>query len=154
MNHLDDLDRRILQQLQQDADLSNQQLAQLVHASPPTCLRRVRRLKKAGVILRTVSLAAPVAQDIGLTAIVEITLERQSADALAAFEVWVAPEPAVVQCYRVSPGPDLVLMLALTDMAAYHQLAHRLLTAQANVRNVRAFFVTHCAKFEPRQPAP
>ncbi|BEV72568.1 Lrp/AsnC family transcriptional regulator [Paludibacterium sp. THUN1379] len=153
INHqVDELDQRILQQLQQDADLSNQQLAERVHASAPTCLRRVRRLKQLGLIQRTVALVAPQAQGIGLTALVEISLERQSAEALAAFEALVADEPAVTQCYRVSPGPDLVLVLALADMPAYHQLAHRLLTTQANVRNVRAFFVTHCSKFSPHSP--
>ncbi|TDR76501.1 Lrp/AsnC family transcriptional regulator [Paludibacterium purpuratum] len=153
MLQLDELDRRILQQLQQDADVSNQQLAERVHASAPTCLRRVRRLKDAGVLVRTVALVAPAAQGLGLTAVVEVSLERQSAEALTAFEALVANEPEVVQCYRVSPGPDMVLILALADMAAYHRLAHRLLTAEACVRNVRAFFATHCAKFEPRQPA-
>jgi Lrp/AsnC family leucine-responsive transcriptional regulator len=146
---LDELDHRILEQLQRDADLNNQQLADSVHASPPTCLRRVRRLKQLGVISRTVALLNPEVLGSRLTAIVEITLDRQSAEALAEFEQWVTPEAAILQCYRVSPGPDFVLMLEVADMAAYHALAHRLFAAAANVRNVRAFFATHTAKCEP-----
>ena len=85
----------------------------------------------------------------GLTAIVEITLDRQDAQALAAFEQRVALEAAVQQCYRVSPGPDLVLVLWVPDMATWHALVQRLFTQDANVRNVKSFFATHRAKFAP-----
>lgn len=146
---LDELDHRILEQLQQDADINNQQLAERVHASAPTCLRRVRRLKQLGVISRTVALLDHRVLGSSLTAIVEVTLDRQSAEALAEFENLVTPEPALLQCYRVSPGPDFVLVLEVSDMAAYHQLAHRLFATAVNVRNVRAFFATHTAKFLP-----
>jgi len=56
----------------------------------------------------------------------------------------------VLQCYRVSPGPDFVVIVQVADMPAYHALAHRVFTAQANVRNVRTFFSVHRAKFETR----
>ena len=122
---LDDLDKRILSQLQQDAALTNHALAALVHASPPTCLRRVNRLIKEGVIARQVALLAPEKVGAGLTAIVEITLDHQATEKQIEFEKLVAHEAAVNQCYRVSPGPDFVLMIQVADMAAYHALAHR-----------------------------
>jgi len=153
---LDDLDRRILRQLQRDASLSNQQLALRVHVSPPTCLRRVRWLRTSGVITGVVALLDQEKIAGSLTAIAEITLDRQHTEALDEFESRVAPEPAVLQCYRVSPGPDFVLVLEVADMPAYHQLAHRLFASDANVRNVRVFFATHRAKFMPGSllPAP
>ncbi|MCU6433969.1 Lrp/AsnC family transcriptional regulator [Undibacterium sp. Jales W-56] len=147
---LDELDKRILQQLQTDASLSNQALAELVHASPPTCLRRVKRLIDEGVIARQVAILSPDKIGLGLTAIVEITLDNQASEQLVAFEKWVGQEPAVQQCYRVSPGPDFVLMIQVVDMAAYHVLAHRLFAGQANVRNVRSFFSILRSKFETR----
>ena len=58
----------------------------------------------------------------------------------------------MTQCYRVSPGPDFVVMAELADMPAYDALARRLFTAMANVRNVRTFFSTHRAKFEGNAP--
>jgi Lrp/AsnC family transcriptional regulator, leucine-responsive regulatory protein len=61
----------------------------------------------------------------------------------------VLAEAAVQQCYRVSPGPDFVLVLQVTDMPAWHALVQRLFTQDANVRNVKSFFVVHRAKFEP-----
>lgn len=150
--HLDELDRRILRQLQQDASLSNQQLAARVHSSPPTCLRRVRRLRETGVIRGMVAILDADRLGRQLTALAEVTLDRQHAEAMAEFEARMTPEPAVLQCYRVSPGPDFVLMLEVDDMPAYHRLATRLFAADANVRNVRVFFATHCAKFVTNRP--
>lgn len=147
---LDDLDRRILEQLQEDSSLTNQDLAVRVHASPPTCLRRVRRLVDEGVIDRQVAILAAEKLGSTLTAIVEITLDVQAAESLDAFEQSMLAEPAVLQCYRVSPGPDFVVIAQVKDMPAYHALVHRAFTAQANVRNVRTFFSVHRAKFETR----
>jgi DNA-binding Lrp family transcriptional regulator len=151
---LDAIDLRLLDQLQQDASLSNQDLAQQVHVSSATCLRRVKRLTDAGIIERRVALLSPDKLGAGLSAIVEITLDRQGAEHLAAFEARVTAEVAVQQCWRVSPGPDFVLVVQLADMGAYHALTQRLFTQDANVRNIKAFFSVHRAKFEPRLTLP
>lgn len=154
MTRYDDVDRRILEALQQDASRTNAELAELVHVSAPTCLRRVKHLTDTGVIARQVALLAPEKIGAGLTAIVEITLDVQAAERMSEFEQTVADEPAVLQCYRVSPGPDFVLILQVADMPAYHALAHRLFAAQKNVRNVRTYFSTFRSKFETRIPVP
>ena len=153
MIHLDDADRRILNTLQQDCALTNQELAERVHVSAPTCLRRVRRLVEQGVIERRIAIVSPEALGTGLTAIIEVTLERQSAELLEQFEERVSGQGAVQQCYRVSAGPDFVLVVYVADMAAYHGFAHRALSANANVRNVRCFFSTRRSKFAPTIPA-
>lgn len=154
MIELDELDLRILEQLQNDASISNQELALRVHASPPTCLRRVRRLSEQGVIRRQVALLDPEQLGSSLTAIVEITLDRQGEEHLQQFERLITPEPAVTQCYRVSTGVDFIVILQVSDMQAYHKLAHALFTSQANIRNIRSFFSIHQAKFETRVPLP
>lgn len=147
---LDDIDRRILAALQEDASLTNAELAQQVHVSAPTCLRRVKSLREAGVIERQVVIVDPTKVVTQLTAIVEITLDVQAAEKMAEFEALVTWEAAVLQCYRVSPGPDFVLVVQVADMPAYHALAHRLFTSHANVRNVKAYFSTLRSKFETR----
>jgi Lrp/AsnC family leucine-responsive transcriptional regulator len=151
---LDAADWRILDSLQRDASLSNQDLAVQAHVSPATCLRRVKRLVDGGIIERRVALLSAEKLGAGLTAVVEITLDRQGAEHLAAFEARVLGDEAVQQCYRVSPGPDFVLILQVRDMPAYHALVQRLFTQDANVRNVKAFFSVHRAKFEPRVALP
>lgn len=155
---LDATDFRLLDQLQRDASLSNQALAEQIHVSPPTCLRRVKRLLDAGLIERQIAVLnserlAPTL-GYGLTAIVEITLDRQGAEALDAFEARVVDDVAVQQCYRVSPGPDFCLVVFARDMPDYLALAQRLFTNDANVRNVKAFFSLKRSKFQPGIPLP
>ena len=153
---IDATDIKLLDLLQQDASLSNQALAERVHTSPPTCLRRVKRLHALGLIERQVALLSPdrLAPVLGhgLTVLVEITLDRQDAERLAAFEERVVAVDAVQQCYRVSPGPDFVLVVFARDMLAYLALAQSLFTSDANVRNVKAFFSVKRAKFDPKVP--
>lgn len=147
---LDAVDHRLLDLLQADAARSNLALAQAAGVSPATAMRRVQRLVKAGVVERQVAIVSPQAFGSGLTAVVEVTLDRQGAERLDAFEARALAEPAVQQCYRVAPGPDFVLVVWVVDMAAYNALVQRLFTEDANVRNVKSYFATRRAKFEPR----
>lgn len=143
---LDAIDLRLLAELQRDAGRSNQALAEAVHVSPATSLRRLRRLQEAGVIEATVALLSPQALGHGLTAIVELTLDHQGAERIAAFEARAVAEAGVQQCYRTSGGPDFVLIVQVAHMPDYLALAQRLFNADANVRNVRSFFSVHRAK--------
>ena len=147
---LDATDIRLLDLLQNDAALSNQDLAERARTSPATALRRVRRLVDEGVIERRVALLNPDRVGEGLTALVEVSLDRQGAEHLDAFEARAVAATDVQQCYRVSPGPDFVLVVRVADMAGYHALVQRLFTQDANVRNVKAFFSVKRAKFDPR----
>ena len=149
---LDSVDRQLLTLLQADASRSNQALAEAAQISPATALRRVRRLTEQGVIERVVALVSPHTVPGSLTALVEVTLDRQGAEHLQAFEDLAVADPAVQQCYRVSPGPDLVLVVWAVDMAGYQAVVERLFTQHANVRNVRAFFSVKRAKFDPAVP--
>ena len=155
---LDTTDLHLLRLLQTDASLTNQALAERVHVSPPTCLRRVNRLKEAGLIEREIAILSvdKLASVIGhgLCAVVEITLDRQDQSALEAFEKKVATENAVQQCYRVSPGPDFCLVVHAADMPDYLALTQRLFTTDANVRNVKSFFSIKRSKFGASLPLP
>ena len=112
---LDAVDVKLLNLLQTDASLSNQALAEQVHISPPTCLRRIKALRGSGLIERQIALLNPdkLAATLGhgLTALVEITLDQQGSEHQDAFERRVAVDDAVQQCYRVSPGPDVCLVV-------------------------------------------
>jgi Lrp/AsnC family transcriptional regulator, leucine-responsive regulatory protein len=153
---LDAIDLKLLEALQSDASVSNQALAESVHVSPPTCLRRVKRLRDAGLIERQVAVLsadrlAPLLGH-GITALAEISLDRQDAAALEAFEARAVQDEAVQQCYRVSPGPDFILVVHAADMPGYLALSQRLFTSDANVRNVKAFFSVKRAKFHAKLP--
>lgn len=151
---LDALDWRLLDLLQADASLTNHALADAAAVSPATALRRVRRLREAGVIERFTALLAPRLAGRGLTAICEVTLDRQGEEHQAAFEARAVADAAVQQCWRVSPGPDVVLVVWAPDMPAFHAVAQRLFTQDANVRNVKTYFALKRAKFAPQVPGP
>lgn len=151
---LDATDLRILAELQLDASAPNQDLAARVHVSPATCLRRVRRMVEAGLILRRVALLEPEALGPHLQALCEVTLDRQGVEHVEAFEARAVAHPAVQQCYRVSPGPDLVLVMVARDMAAWAAIVSALFTQDANVRNIKTFFVVRRGKFDTAWPLP
>lgn len=155
---LDDTDLRLLALLQADASVSNQALAELAQLSPATCHRRVKRLWDEGVIEGEVAILSPHkladALGWGLSALVEISLDVQTQEALDAFEARAVAAPEVQQCWRVSPGPDFVLVVQVADMPAYQELARSLFTEGSQVRNVRAFFAVKRAKFGTQLPLP
>ena len=148
---LDNIDLQLLDSLQRNASLSNVALAEKVNVSPPTCLRRVKRLLEGGWIERQVAVLSPdrLAATLGhgLTALVEVSLDRQGTEHLDAFETRAVAHEAVQQCWRVSPGPDFMLVLQARDMPHYLSISQALFTQDANVRNVKAFFATKRAKF-------
>jgi DNA-binding Lrp family transcriptional regulator len=89
--------------------------------------------------------------------LVEVSLDRQGSEHLDAFEARAVAHDAVQQCWRVSPGPDFMLVLQARDMPHYLAISQTLFTQDANVRNVKAFFATKRAKFSttlPLSPSP
>ena len=151
---MDDIDLRLLAELQQDASQSNQALAAKVFASPATTLRRVRALTEAGVIERTVAVLSPERLGSTVTTIVEITLDVQNAESFAAFARLIEPDPAVMLAWQTAPAVDFTLVLTVRDMPEYQALVQRLFTAANNVRNVRARFATQRVKFSTALPLP
>jgi len=148
---LDAADLRLLGLLQQDASRSNQELAAAAHLATATCHRRVQRLRQLGLIERTVALLDPARVKellgVGLQAVLEVSLDEQASEKLQAFETRAVARAEVMQCWRVSGGPDFVLMVSVADMDHYNALTQQLLSDDVNVRNVRAFFCTRQAKF-------
>jgi Lrp/AsnC family leucine-responsive transcriptional regulator len=157
-NELDVLDLQILGHLQQDASVSNLALADKLRISPPTCLRRVKRLTEGGWIERQVAVLNPARLGASLghivCVVVEVTLDAQGVEHLDAFEAKAVADDAVQQCWRVSSGPDFILVVQALSMSDYLDVTRRLLTQDANVRNVKAFFSIKRAKFSSAIPLP
>jgi DNA-binding Lrp family transcriptional regulator len=157
-NSLDAVDMKLLAALQANASISNIALAEKLKISPPTCLRRTKRMQEEGWIEKQVAILSSnkLGQHLGhsVTAIIEVSLDKQGEEWLTAFENRAVQESAVQQCWRVSPGPDFVLVTQVADMPAYLAFTQRLLTQDANVRNVKAFFSVKRAKFGTQIPLP
>ena len=155
---LDGIDLQLLAILQANASISNIALADKLHISAPTCLRRTKRLQQEGWIEKQVAVLSSdkMARFMGhsVTALIEVSLDKQGEELLQAFETRAVQEAAVQQCWRVSPGPDFMLVVQVPDMPSYLAFTQRLLTQDANVRNVKAFFSLKRAKFGTEIPLP
>lgn len=143
---MDRIDRKILDHLQDDASRTNAALAEKVGLSPSSCLRRVRRLRKAGIIDRIVAILNPAKVGGGLKAIVTVELERHGEQHVRSFLSLAAAEPVVVQAYSVSGQIDAVLMLRLSDMDEFDALTERLFHSGSNVVRYYTHFITRTAK--------
>ena len=155
---LDATDLQLLAILQADASISNIALADKLRISAPTCLRRTKRLQQEGWIEKQVAILSSdkMGQLMGhnVTALIEVSLDKQGEELLQAFETRAIQEAAVQQCWRVSPGPDFMLVVQVPDMPSYLAFTQKLLTQDANVRNVKAFFSVKRAKFGTEIPLP
>jgi len=156
--NLDSIDLQLLAILQANASLSNIALADKLRISAPTCLRRTKRLQQEGWIEKQVAILSSdkMGRFMGqsVTALIEVSLDKQGEELLQAFETRAVQDAAVQQCWRVSPGPDFVLVVQVPDMPSYLAFTQRLLTQDANVRNVKAFFSVKRAKFGTEIPLP
>ncbi|MBI1774604.1 MAG: Lrp/AsnC family transcriptional regulator [Proteobacteria bacterium] len=149
---LDAIDRKILNALQDDNQLTNLKLADRVGLSAPACLRRVRRLRTAGVIIKDVALVDPAKVGQTVIAFVGVELDRQREDVLASFEAKIAKEPQVQQCYFVSGEIDYLLVVACKDIDSYNAFARRVLANEHNIKCFRTSFNLARIKAETKIP--
>ncbi len=144
---LDRIDRKILNILQQNNKITNLELAELVHLSPPPCLRRVRRLRDSGII-RDVAIIDPFKAGDMLTVFVSITLERQREELLEQFEQKMLDHEEVKQCYFVSGDIDYMLVVQMNDINHYHEFSRRVFSCEENIRMYRSIFCLNRVKYD------
>ena len=145
-DEMDQIDRKLLDLLQEDASRTNADLADEVGLSPSSCLRRIRRLKSTGVIERVVAILNPAKAGKGLKAIVTVELVRHGEQHTRRFLDLAAREPAVVQAYSVSGQTDVILMLRLADMKEFGSLCERLFDDRSNIARYYTMFVVRTGK--------
>jgi DNA-binding Lrp family transcriptional regulator len=143
---MDQIDRKLLNLLQEDASRTNADLAEEVGLSPSSCLRRIRRLKSTGVIERVVAILNPAKAGKEMRAIVTVELERHGEQHMRRFLDLAAKERAVIQAYSVSGEIDVILMLRLADMDEFDALCERLFRDRSNVARYHTMFVIRTAK--------
>jgi len=139
---IDRTDRRILEQLQNNGALTNQQLAEKVGLSPSPCLRRVRALEDAGIIVRTATILEPKKLGLSLTAIILIGMDRHTPERFAAFEEQAVKYPEVQECYLITgQSADYMLKVVVPDMDHYHHFLLNHITRIPGVSGVHSSFV-------------
>src|SRR5579883_2718721 len=149
---LDRLDRRILDELQADARISNQELAQRVGLSPAPCWRRLRRLEEEGFIAGYATLLSACAIGLPIQAYALVSLENHHPQTVRQFDQLVRERPEVLECHSTSGPNDYLLRIVAASMEAYEQfLSTRVLQLPA-VRSVNTSFVLRTKKFTTRLP--
>ena len=149
---LDAIDARILGRLQEDARLSNVELAQAVGLSPSPCLRRVRELERAGVIRRYVTVLDPQRVGLPVSVFVNVTLEKQVERALGVFEAAVRQRPEVVECYLMTGEADYLLRVVVADLTAYERFLMEHLTRVPGVSSIKSSFALKQVQYRTALP--
>ena len=135
---LDSIDRKILKELQDDACLSNVELASRINLSPSPCLARVKAMDRAGIIRRRVTLLDPAALGLNLNVFIHFSLENQRREGLDEFERAVSALTSVMECYLMTGDADYLLRVLVRDTQALERLIVDELTKIPNVRNIRS----------------
>ena len=151
---LDAIDRRILDALQENARISNADLARDVGLSASACSRRVRELEETGVIQRYATLVDPVIAGMPVSVFVNVTLERQVEPDLESFEAAIQALPEVMECYLMTGGSDYLLRVVASDVAAFRRFLMDHLTRIPGVANIRSSFALNQVKYRTALPLP
>ncbi len=149
---LDKKDVAILNALQMNARLSNVELAEKVGLSPSPCLARVKALSAAGVIKRHVTLLDPEKVNLTLSVFIQVSLERQSEDALERFEKAVTGWSEVLECYLMTGDADYLLRVTVKDINALRVFILNQLTTIDGVSNIRSSIALNQVKYETALP--
>jgi len=149
---LDQIDRRILAELQQNARLSNSELAERAGISPSPCWRRVRRLEESRVIDRYVTLLDPGRLGLAVSVFVQVSLATQVESALEIFETAILERPEVMECYLMTGNADYLLRVVAADLAAYERFLMDHLTRIPVVSNIRSSFALRSVKYRTDLP--
>jgi DNA-binding Lrp family transcriptional regulator len=149
--NLDEIDLKILTEIQADGRITNVELARRVGISPPPCLRRVRALEEEGYIHGYRGLLDARKLGFDVTVFAAVHLSSQAEADLRAFEEFVRAEPLVRECWMLSGEVDFILKCVAPDMATFQDFVTHL-TAAPHVRNVRTSLVLHNSKYEAAVP--
>jgi DNA-binding Lrp family transcriptional regulator len=149
---LDDVDRQILHDLQNDGRMTNVDLAKRAGISAPPCLRRVRVLEKAGIVRGYHADIDPHALGFGVTVFASVSLKSQAEADLRAFHELIESWPMVRECHMLTGETDFLLKVVAADWDAYEKFLTTKLTAAPNVSTVKSALTIKTTKFQPGVP--
>lgn len=152
MTSLDDIDRRLLAELQAEGRVTNVELAQRVGLTAPPCLRRVRALEQQGVIKGYHADLDPAKLGFSITVFAMVSLKSQAEEDLRAFEDHVKGLPEVRECHMLNGEIDFILKIVSRDLQSFQEFLTSKLTPAPNVASVKTSLTIRSAKHEPGVP--
>ena len=151
---LDATDWKILARLQEDARVSNVDLAQAVHLSPSPCLNRVRALEASGVVGRYVTLLDPLKLGLTVSVFIQVSLEKQMRNALDTFENSVLARDEVMECYLMTGDADYLLRVVVSDVQSLERFIVDYLARIPGVASIKSSFALKQVKYKTALPLP
>ncbi|EIZ79518.1 transcriptional regulator [Novosphingobium sp. Rr 2-17] len=152
MINLDDIDRRLLSELQDEGRITNVELAQRVGLTAPPCLRRVRSLEEAGIINGYHADLDPSKLGFTITVFALVSLKSQAEEALRAFEDHMKGLPEVRECHMLNGEIDFILKIVNRDLQSFQEFLTSKLTPAPNVDSVKTSLTIRTAKNLPGVP--
>ncbi len=150
--NLDDIDMRLLAELQANGRITNVELANRVGLTAPPCLRRMRTLEQEGIIKSYHAEVDPATLGYTITVFAMVSLKSQAEEDLRAFEAHVRSIPNVRECHMLNGEIDFILKIVARDLQAFQELLTSQLTAAPNVISVKTSLTIRTAKDEPGVP--
>ncbi|WP_026617336.1 Lrp/AsnC family transcriptional regulator [Ensifer aridi] len=141
MIELDRMDIALLQAVQKNNRLTSEELADTVHLSPTACQRRLRRLRREGVIEADISIVSPKAVGRHITMIVMVSLERERADIVDRFKAAIRNTREVMMGYYVTGEADFILVVTAKDMEDYEQFTRRFFYENPDIKGFKTMVV-------------
>ncbi|HET9428238.1 MAG TPA: Lrp/AsnC family transcriptional regulator [Allosphingosinicella sp.] len=152
MFQIDEIDRRIIRELQRDASLSQATLSERVGASAASVWRRVRNLEKEGVLGPTVRLANAERLGRSVNVLCQVRMRRQTVEARADFEQFIQSRDEIVECYAMSGEWDYLLRIAVRDVDDYDRFSRQGVLAHPSVANAASNFALRQVKYTTEIP--
>ena len=148
---LDRIDYRILHFIQNDARMTNAELAEQVGLSPSPCLRRVKSFERAGIIKRYVGIVDASAVGLPISAFVSISLHNQDRQAIETFQSRVCTYPEVMECYLMTGTSDFLMRVVVPDLQSYERFADKL-TRIPGISNIQTSFALKPVVYKTELP--
>jgi Lrp/AsnC family leucine-responsive transcriptional regulator len=144
---LDRFDLALLNIVQENNQLTSDQLAEKVALSATACQRRLKRLRAEGAIAADVSIVSRAAVGPNVTLIVMVSLEREQLDLLDKFKRRISTYPEVTQCYYVTGSADFILVVCVPTMEAYGEFTERAFFGDRNIKSFLTYATMQTVKF-------
>jgi DNA-binding Lrp family transcriptional regulator len=150
--NIDNIDKKILDTLQENGRIKNSDLAKIINISPPPTAERVKKLEHNGYIQRYVAIVDPAKVGITCFTYVEVTLVRHGKGAVERFMRSIVEIEEVLECHHITGGADFLLKIATRDIPTYEQFIINTLTALPDVQHLKTLVVLSTLKQETKIP--
>jgi Lrp/AsnC family transcriptional regulator len=152
MYQLDEIDRKLLRTLQDDASLSNAALAERVGASPASCWRRIKALEEAGVLTSLVRLVDATQVGRGVSVMAQVRMKSHSQAERSEFEAFLRSRPEILECYSMSGEWDYLMRIVVEGVADYEHFLMRQVLNHPNVATAASHFALSQVKYTTAIP--